>query len=196
MSTWSAFTCPLLSEIDTRALVRHLRAQGVMRGVISTVEQDADVLVAKARALRKMDGTDLASVVSTKEAYEWKQRAEDPLKPGAAEQQRDCNLHVVAYDYGIKQNILHMLGAQGCRVTVVPARTTAEDVLSLAPDGVFSFKRSGRPGAADLCDRGDPRPHGQDAGVRHLPGGTSWWGRHSGARRSSSSSDTMAATIR
>ena len=139
------FHVPVLSEIDTRALVRHLRAQGVMRGVISTVEQDADVLVAKARALRKMDGTDLASVVSTKEAYEWKQRAEDPLKPGAAEQQRDCNLHVVAYDYGIKQNILHMLGAQGCRVTVVPARTTAEDVLSLAPDGVFLSNGPGDP---------------------------------------------------
>ncbi len=139
------FHVPVLSEIDTRALVRHLRAQGVMRGVISTVEQDPDVLVAKARALRKMDGTDLAGVVSTKGAYEWKGRAEDPLKPGAAEQQRDCNLHVVAYDYGIKQNILHMLGTQGCRVTVVPARTTAEDVLSLAPDGVFLSNGPGDP---------------------------------------------------
>ncbi len=136
---------PVLAEVDTRALVRHLRSNGVMRGVISTVETDTDVLVAKARALRKMDGTDLASVVSTKQPYEWKQRAEDPLNPGEAETQRDCNLHVVAYDYGIKQNILHMLGAQGCRVTVVPARTTAEDVLAMAPDGVFLSNGPGDP---------------------------------------------------
>jgi carbamoyl-phosphate synthase small subunit len=136
---------PVLAEIDTRALVRHLRNNGVMRGVISTVETDTDVLVAKARALRRMDGTDLASVVSTKQPYEWKQRAEDPLNPGEAEAQQDCTLHVVAYDYGIKQNILHMLGAQGCRVTVVPARTTAEDVLAMAPDGVFLSNGPGDP---------------------------------------------------
>ena len=136
---------PVLSEIDTRALVRHLRSNGVMRGVISTTETDTDVLVAKARAVRNMDGTDLASVVSTKAPYEWKQRTEDPLNPGSPEAQTDCNLHVVAYDYGIKQNILHMLGAQGCRVTVVPARTTAEDVLSMRPDGVFLSNGPGDP---------------------------------------------------
>jgi carbamoyl-phosphate synthase small subunit len=136
---------PVLAEIDTRALVRHLRNNGVMRGVISTVETDTDVLVVKARALRRMDGTDLASVVSTKQPYEWQQRAEDPLNPGEAEAQQDCTLHVVAYDYGIKQNILHMLGAQGCRVTVVPARTTAEDVLAMAPDGVFLSNGPGDP---------------------------------------------------
>ena len=136
---------PVLSEIDTRALVRHLRANGVMRGVISTVETNTDVLVAKARSVRKMDGTDLASVVSTKAKYEWKQREQDPLNPGSAAPQPDFDLHVVAYDYGIKQNILQMLGEQGCRVTVVPARTTAEDVLSLAPDGVFLSNGPGDP---------------------------------------------------
>ncbi len=136
------FGVPVLSEIDTRALVRHLRANGVMRGVISTVEHDADVLVAKARALKKMDGTDLASVVSTPSAYEWKRRG-NPLNPSAAE--RESDLHVVAYDYGIKQNILEMLGDQGCRVTVVPARTTAEDVLELKPDGVFLSNGPGDP---------------------------------------------------
>ncbi len=133
---------PVLSEIDTRALVRHLRANGVMRGAISSTEQDADVLVARARALRKMDGTDLASIVSTKTAYEWKQR-ENPLQLGEAA--RGCDLHVVAYDYGIKGNILQMLGSQGCRVTVVPARTTAEDVLALKPDGVFLSNGPGDP---------------------------------------------------
>ena len=136
---------PVLSEIDTRALVRHLRANGVMRGVISTVERDPAVLVARARALRKMDGTDLASVVSTKTAYEWKQRERDPLQPGVDTAQRERDLHVVAYDYGIKQNILQMLGEQGCRVTVVPARTTADDVLSLKPDGVFLSNGPGDP---------------------------------------------------
>jgi len=133
---------PVLSEIDTRALVRHLRAHGVMRGVISSTEQNTDMLVARARALRKMDGTDLASVVSTKTAYEWKQRG-NPLQPG--ETTRECDLHVVAYDYGIKGNILQMLGSQGCRVTVVPARTTAEDVLALKPDGVFLSNGPGDP---------------------------------------------------
>ena len=136
---------PVLSEIDTRALVRHLRANGVMRGVISTVEHDPAVLVARARALRKMDGTDLASVVSTKTAYEWKQRERDPLQPGVETALPECDLHVVAYDYGIKQNILQMLGDQGCRVTVVPARTTADDVLSLKPDGVFLSNGPGDP---------------------------------------------------
>ncbi len=136
---------PVLSEIDTRALVRHLRANGVMRGVISTVEHDPAVLVARARALRKMDGTDLASVVSTKAAYEWKQRERDPLQPGVETALPECDLHVVAYDYGIKQNILQMLGDQGCRVTVVPARTTAHDVLSLKPDGVFLSNGPGDP---------------------------------------------------
>ena len=143
------FGVPVLSEIDTRALVRHLRSNGVMRGVMlvheESVQPDADTLVAKARALQKMDGTDLASVVSTKQRYEWKQRSEHPLRPGVAEAQETCDLHVVAYDYGIKQNILHMLGEQGCRVTVVPARTSAEDVLGLTPDGVFLSNGPGDP---------------------------------------------------
>ncbi len=139
------YNVPVISEIDTRALVRHLREHGVMRGVISTAELDPAVLVEKARAVRKMDGTDLASVVSTKEAYEWRNPGGDPLHPDLAAPARDCDLHVVAYDYGIKQNILHMLGEQGCRVTVVPARSTAEDVLGLHPDGVFLSNGPGDP---------------------------------------------------
>ena len=160
------FGVPVLSEIDTRALVRHLRQNGVMRGVISTIETDTDVLVAKARALRKMDGTDLASVVSTKTAYEWQQREETPLKHGTSLEQPECNLHVVAYDYGIKQNILQMLGSQGCRVTVVPARTTAEDVLSLKPDGVFLSNGPGDP---------EPLTYAVDA-IRGLAGKTPVFG--------------------
>ncbi len=141
---------PVISEIDTRAVVRHLRAHGVMRGVIASGENlDADALVAKARAIKKMDGTDLASVVSTKSVYEWtadepKNQTGDPLL-SAAEHTADEQLHVVAYDFGIKQNILRMLTRENCRVTVVPARTPAEEVLAMEPDGVFFSNGPGDP---------------------------------------------------
>src|SRR5271157_5292866 len=105
------YSVPVLAEIDTRALVRHLRNHGVMRGVISTTESDTDLLVQKARKIRKMDGTDLARVVSTKTSYEFD--ASDPrsemgqslLAEGFVhkEESRRKNLHVVAYDFGIKQ---------------------------------------------------------------------------------------------
>jgi carbamoyl-phosphate synthase small subunit len=141
------FNVPVISEIDTRALVRHLRTHGVMRGVISSIETDPDVLVQKARSIRKMDGTDLASVVSTKARYEWEQDGPDPLlKPDEnVIAPRRPDLHVVAYDYGIKKNILRMLTDQGCRVTVVPAQTSAEDVLGLNPDGIFLSNGPGDP---------------------------------------------------
>ncbi len=140
------FNVPVISEIDTRALVRHLRNNGVMRGVISSIETDPDVLVQKARSIRKMDGTDLASVVSTKARYEWEQDGPDPLEPdeGAVAKPRP-DLHVVAYDYGIKKSILRMLSDEGCRVTVVPAQTSAEDVLGLNPDGIFLSNGPGDP---------------------------------------------------
>ncbi len=140
------FQVPVISEIDTRALVRHLRTHGVMRGVISSIETNADALVEKARSIRKMDGTDLAKVVSTKARYEWEQDGPDPLKQDenvAAEER--SHLHVVAYDFGIKKNILRMLSKEGARVTVVPAETSAEDVLALNPDGVFLSNGPGDP---------------------------------------------------
>ena len=140
------FQVPVISEIDTRALVRHLRTYGVMRGVISSIETNTDALVAKARSIRKMDGTDLAKVVSTKARYEWEEDSSDPLP---AEEKRVIeprpNLHVVAYDYGIKKNILRMLSQEGCRVTVVPAETSADDVLAMNPDGVFLSNGPGDP---------------------------------------------------
>jgi carbamoyl-phosphate synthase small subunit len=140
------FQVPVISEIDTRALVRHLRTYGVMRGVISSIETNTDALVAKARSIRKMDGTDLAKVVSTKARYEWEQDSSDPLPE---EEKRLIeprpNLHVVAYDYGIKKNILRMLSQEGCRVTVVPAETSADDVLAMNPDGVFLSNGPGDP---------------------------------------------------
>jgi len=147
------YSVPVLAEIDTRALVRHLRTYGVMRGVISTLESNPEILVQRARKIRKMDGTDLARVVSTKAIYQFdssdsRNQSDDPLLasgflPRVEEQKR--LLHVVAYDFGIKQNILRMLAREGCRVTVVPAETTAEDVLGLKPDGVFLSNGPGDP---------------------------------------------------
>jgi carbamoyl-phosphate synthase small subunit len=142
---------PVLAEVDTRAIVRHLRTHGVMRGVIASGSVlDADALVARARAIRKMEGTDLASVVTTKSIYQWDEseprnqtgEALLPLPDGATNGEP---LHVVAYDFGIKQNILRMLTREGCRVTVVPARTTAEETLALNPDGVFFSNGPGDP---------------------------------------------------
>jgi len=155
------YSVPVLAEIDTRALVRHLRNHGVMRGVISMTETDAEVLVQKARKIRKMDGTDLARVVSTKSSYEFdasdpRSEMGDPLLAEGfiqKEKARERNLHVVAYDFGIKQNILRMLTREDCRVTVVPAETTADDVLALKPDGVFLSNGPGDPEPVDYAVR-------------------------------------------
>ncbi len=141
------YKVPVLAEIDTRALVRHLRTHGVMRGVISTDVSNPDALVQKAKSIRKMDGTDLAKVVSTKSIYTFdendvRNQAGDPLLPPSLD---GAPLHVVAYDFGIKQNILRMLTREGCRVTVVPAETSAEDVLALRPNGVFLSNGPGDP---------------------------------------------------
>ena len=140
------FNIPVIADIDSRALVRHLRTHGVMRGVISLIESDTEKLVAKARSIPKMDGTDLARVVTTKQRYSWTQ---GPIVTAASQPAKEFDpsnaLNVVAYDYGIKQNILRMLVDQGCNVTVVPAETSAEDVLSLKPDGVFLSNGPGDP---------------------------------------------------
>ena len=155
------YSVPVLAEIDTRALVRHLRDRGVMRGVISTEISDPDALVQKARGIRKMEGTDLARVVSTKAAYTFdasdprSQMGESLLTEGFVPQESTLRkiLHVVAYDFGIKQNILRMLAREDCRVTVVPAETTAEEVLALKPDGVFLSNGPGDPEPFDYAVR-------------------------------------------
>ncbi len=141
---------PVISGVDTRAVVRHLRSHGVMRGIIASGQNlDAQALVAKARAIRKMEGTDLASVVTTKEIYEWddaepKNQTDDALLKATANREAK-KMHVVAYDFGIKQNILRMLTRENCRVTVVPATTPAKHVLAMNPDGVFFSNGPGDP---------------------------------------------------
>ena len=136
---------PVVSDLDTRTLVRHLRSRGVMRGVLSAIEKDPVKLVEKARSIPSMAGLDLASRVTTKSRYEWTHGVEpcspsEHLAAGLAPSH-----HVVAYDFGIKHNILRRLVHSGCRVTVVPALTSAEDVLALKPDGVFLSNGPGDP---------------------------------------------------
>jgi carbamoyl-phosphate synthase small subunit len=140
------FKIPVIAEIDSRAVVRHLREHGVMRGVISSLETDAEKLIAKALAIPKMDGQDLAKVVTTKQRYVWEvgERSHEPTEVVGVKDE-PARFHVVAYDYGIKHNILRKLVANGCKVTVVPAETAAEDVLTLAPDGVFLSNGPGDP---------------------------------------------------
>lgn len=140
----AGYGIPIISHLDTRALVRHLRKQGALRGVISTTEMDGPGLVAKAQASPRMVGLDLASRVTVSSAYHWT----EPSRHIWAEESRPAGparFHVVAYDYGIKQNILRRLVDGGCHVTVVPAMTTAAEVMDLKPDGVFLSNGPGDP---------------------------------------------------
>ena len=136
---------PVAAEIDTRALVRHLRTRGVMRGVLSVGTGKREELIERARQAPSMAGLDLATRVSTPSSYSWDQPVTpcSPSEPPAKPAEQFC--HVVAYDYGIKRNILRRLVQVGARVTVVPAGTTAEDVLALNPDGVFLSNGPGDP---------------------------------------------------
>ena len=129
----AAANVPALTEVDTRRLTKHLRSSGVMRGVIAPGVTPSASALAALDACPGMSGLDLASVVSTKAPYAW----------GVA----TAPLHVAAYDFGIKANILRLLEAHGCRVTVVPAHTPARDVLQLEPDGVFLSNGPGDPEA-------------------------------------------------
>jgi carbamoyl-phosphate synthase small subunit len=136
---------PVAAEIDTRALVRHLRTRGVMRGVLSVGKASREELIDRARNAPSMAGLDLATRVSTAASYSWDQpvTACSPSEPLAKPAEQFC--HVVAFDYGIKRNILRRLVHVGARVTVVPAGTSAEDVLALHPDGVFLSNGPGDP---------------------------------------------------
>jgi carbamoyl-phosphate synthase small subunit len=178
---------PVIWDLDTRALVRHLREVGALRGVVATDGTPAEQLIAEARALPAMAGLDLASRVTTAKKYDWTRGSIDlaaPLDVAAAASKgkgasagagslggrsgtgpelgrgssdilarekkgalapEEHRYRVVAYDFGIKQNILRLLVDHGCEVTVVPAKTSAEDVLALKPQGVFVSNGPGDP---------------------------------------------------
>ena len=139
-----------IAEIDTRRLTRLLRDKGAMNGCIMAGEIDEAAALEKAGAFGGLKGLDLAQVVTVSESYEWSE-GEWNLDTNAASlpDAKAQKYHVVAYDYGVKRNILRMLVSRGCRVTVVPAKTPAAEVMALKPDGVFL---SNGPGDPEPCD--------------------------------------------
>jgi carbamoyl-phosphate synthase small subunit len=139
---------PVIWDLDTRALVRHLRDVGALRGVVATDGTSAEKLVAEARALPTMAGLDLASRVTCAKKYDWARGSIDlaaPILEKPSGREGGTRYRVIAYDFGIKQNILRLLADHGCEVTVVPAQTSAEDVLALKPHGVFLSNGPGDP---------------------------------------------------
>jgi carbamoyl-phosphate synthase small subunit len=124
---------PILYDVDTRRLTRHLRTVGVLRGVIAAGDSADAAAKAALDACPSMSGLDLASVVSTSTAYSWGRD--------------DASKHIVAYDYGIKHNILRLFEERDCRVTVVPSTASAKEILALKPDGVFLSNGPGDPEA-------------------------------------------------
>ena len=148
-----------IADIDTRRLTRVLRTKGAQNGCITTFEpghviSDAEVAeaIGRAQAAPSMAGLDLAQVVSAGQPYEWNETewrlSREDGTPGYG-QLAEGRFHVVAYDYGVKRNILRMLAERGCRVTVVPAKTPASEVLKQKPDGIFL---SNGPGDPEPCD--------------------------------------------
>ena len=146
----------MIWDLDTRALVRHLRDVGALRGIVATDGTPAEKLIEEARALPTMAGQELASRVTSAKKYEWSKGSID-LAAGqslaaagiaaanSGNAASDRRYRVVAYDYGIKQNILRLFVDHGCDVTVVPAKTSADDVLAMKPDGVFLSNGPGDP---------------------------------------------------
>ena len=142
-----------IAEIDTRKLTRILREKGAQNGCIMAVEPgetiNTDEALAKAKDFSGIKGMDLAKVVSTKESFEFNQGVWQLGKGHTDHNPDDAKFHVVAYDYGVKRNILRMLVERGCRLTVVPAQTPADEVLAMNPDGIFL---SNGPGDPEPCD--------------------------------------------
>jgi carbamoyl-phosphate synthase small subunit len=138
-----------IAEIDTRKLTRIIRDKGAQSGCIVTgAKANREEAVRAARKFPGLKGMDLARLVTTKEAYQWNQGSIWPQRQSVYTK-RIANFHVVAFDFGIKRNILRLIADQDCRVTVVPAMTSAEQVMELSPDGVFL---SNGPGDPEPCD--------------------------------------------
>jgi len=133
-----------IAEIDTRKLTRILREKGAQGGCIVIGETEVEKALKQAQEFPGLAGMDLAKVVSTEHAYQWSMPSGWP-NPEGSPGKRINNYHVVAYDFGIKRNIMRLLVDETCRVTVVPAQTPAEDVLALEPDGVFLSNGPGDP---------------------------------------------------
>jgi carbamoyl-phosphate synthase small subunit len=149
---------PVLWDVDTRALVLHIRKMGALRGVVSTDGTAVEKLLAEARALPSMAGLELASRVSAEHSYAWDKGSIEltasPWQEAMGEAQSPGEIQkfrVVAYDYGIKQNILRLLVDHNCEVMVVPAKTTAEEAMALKPDGVFLSNGPGDPEPASYA---------------------------------------------
>ena len=143
---------PVIWDIDTRALVLHLRKHGALRAIVATDGTPADQCVHEAKQLPTMAGQELASRVSCDKLYKWDTGSIDLASSPWSEQMGESGaspdarrFRVVAYDYGIKQNILRLLVDHHCEVAVVPAQTSAEDVLAQRPDGVFLSNGPGDP---------------------------------------------------
>ena len=135
-----------IAGIDTRKLTRILREKGAQAGCIMAVVVDEEKALAEARAFPGLSGMDLAKVVTVDSPYEW---SEGEWSLTGYQPATEAKFHVVAYDFGVKRNILRMLSARGCKVTVVPAQTSAANVLKYKPDGVFL---SNGPGDPEPCD--------------------------------------------
>ena len=137
-----------ISDIDTRRLTRILREKGAQGGaIVAGPQPDAEQALEMARSFPGMEGMDLAREVTTADSYQWTECSWD--LDSVSWRETEATRHVVAYDFGVKQNILRMLADRGCRVTVVPATTSAEDVLAMQADGVFL---SNGPGDPQPCD--------------------------------------------
>ncbi len=139
-----------IEDLDTRALTRHIRKSGAMRAVISTTDLDPDSLVAKARLIPSMEGSDLVGHVTTKKPYFWKYNGPDyvdaaKLGDPLIWKYKGKKHSVVALDFGIKYNIIRCLETAGCEVLVVPAGTDAETIKNLKPDGIFLSNGPGDP---------------------------------------------------
>jgi carbamoyl-phosphate synthase small subunit len=132
-----------IADIDTRKLTRMLREQGAQNGCLMAGEASIEVALSKAKSFPGLAGMDLAKVVTTKEPYEWREGRWEG--PGGYRRIENPRFHVVAYDYGIKRNILRMLAERSVRVTVVPASLSAREVLRMKPDGVFLSNGPGDP---------------------------------------------------
>jgi carbamoyl-phosphate synthase small subunit len=141
-----------IAGIDTRALTRHLREEGAQTGIISTLDLDPKSLARRAADYPTLDGRDLVREVTCSEPYRWTDTVWSMNAAGRPQDIRDDGgYYVIAYDYGIKHNILRLLVKTGCRVEVVPAATPADEVLARNPDGIFLSNGPGDPAAVEYA---------------------------------------------